>query len=377
MANRVVHVFNQYYFDLLKKVKSNSSQLKYDSKKARSVIKAVKRHYLHWDKLSDSYLSAFQEHNAAWDEYRALGSSLEELNQWVSQHGDLYMYQEITLEMVHEMLAKKDIWLMHYFLTVIACLSIKDLSDACVSDVLFVLRNMHKTPEVEARVQAIDQEQVKHLLQRLVSHYKERMDTENPLKGMEDTTIGKLAKEIIQEVDVGELQQSLSEGGGDIFSALTNPNSGVTKLLGTVSQKMLSKMASGELKHDTLLQDAMKFASTMGGSDGPLGPMGGMMTDMMKNFMGGGGGGAGGSGDGMEMLSGLMRQMGMGMGGGMGGGSRGAAPSASKPSPAMNPMMRRNIQARQLRKKLEKRKENVKGDVEEPSSSNEPATTSE
>lgn len=369
MYSMRVHIFNQYYFDFLKKVKSNASQLKYDSKKARSVIKAVKRHYLHWDKLSNDYIVAFQEHDGSWDEYRTLVSDIDGLNAWLETHGDLYVFKEITVDMVVDMLKKKDMWLMHYFFTIVVCLSMVDLTDAHVSDVLFILRNMHKTEDVVERLGKLDHVKARHLMQRLMDHYQNRMEKESPLKGMEDTTIGKLAKEIMQEVDVGELQNSLGDGGQDIFSALTNPNSGVAKLLGTVSQKMLSKMASGELKHEALIQDAMKLAGSMGGPDGPLaqlGPMGGMMTEMMKNVMGGGMGmGGDGGGMNMDMLSGMMRQMGMGGAGAGGGGNGGRRPNV----PAMNQTMRRTIQARQMRKKLEKRKENIQGDVEEPSSS--------
>jgi hypothetical protein len=97
-----------------------------------------------------------------------------------------------------------------------------------------------------------------------------------------------------------------------------------------------------------------------------------MMNEMMKNFMGGAGGndteggGGGAPNFNMDMLSGLMQQMGMGMGGaGAGGGNRSGQGTARPNVPAMNQNMRRTIQARQLRKKLEKRKENVRGDVEE------------
>jgi hypothetical protein len=223
--------------------------------------------------------------------------------------------------------------------------------------------------ECAAKIQAMENDVVKNVLIRLQTHYETRMQKESPLKGMEDTSIGKLAKEILDEVDVSELQQSIGEG--DILASLANPNGGVAKLLGTVSQKMLTKMANGEIKHETLLQDAMKFATQMGGAGGSggLGDMANMMGGLMKSFMGGAAGGddEGSSGFDLGMLTNLMGQM------GMGGGAGGNAPRAPKRptnTPMVSDAMRRTIQARNMRKKLDAKrtKENVSGHVEETSS---------
>jgi hypothetical protein len=82
------------------------------------------------------------------------------------------------------------------------------------------------------------------------------------MQQLETTSLGKLAKEIMGDIDVNEVQSSIS-GGGNILESLTNPDGGLSKLLGTVSQKMMSKMSSGELNQETLLQDALKFSSQL------------------------------------------------------------------------------------------------------------------
>lgn len=362
-----VHVFNQYYFDFLKKLKTLARDLKYDSKPARGLLKAIKRHYLNYDKLSDEYVNDFLVDQTAWTEYTNVSADVEDLNKWFEEHPDVRVFKDVNVSMVHAVM--KDKWLMHYFMSILCAMSQPLLSDGDVSTFLFVVRNIHKKEECAAKMQDLQNDVVKNVVMRLQTHYEHRMQKESPLKGMEDTSIGKLAKEILDEVDVAELQQSF--GDGDILSALANPNGGVAKLLGTVSQKMLTKMANGEIKHETLLQDAMKFATQMGGGAGGMGDMANMMGGLMKTFMGGAGGedGMPSTSDGfdMSMLTNLMGQMGMGGGGPRGGGNR--APKRPTNAPMVSDAMRRTVQARNMRKKLEAKrtKENVSGHVEETS----------
>ncbi len=87
---------------------------------------------------------------------------------------------------------------------------------------------------------------------------------------MEDTMLGKLAKEILEDVDVDKLQKSIGDNG-DILKAIGDPNSGFSDLISNVSRKMATKISSGELKQENLLQDAMKFASAMPGMFGNQG----------------------------------------------------------------------------------------------------------
>lgn len=90
---------------------------------------------------------------------------------------------------------------------------------------------------------------------------------------MEDTMLGKLAKEILEDVDIDKLQKSIGDNG-DILKAIGDPNSGFSDLISNVSRKMATKISSGELKQENLLQDAMKFASVMPGMFGNQGAAG-------------------------------------------------------------------------------------------------------
>jgi hypothetical protein len=101
------------------------------------------------------------------------------------------------------------------------------------------------------------------------------------MAGMEDTMLGKLAKEIMDDVDIDKLQKSIGDNG-DILKAIGDPDSGFSDLISNVSRKMATKISSGELKQEGLLQDAMKFASVMPGLFGgnPQGTPGKTQSDM-------------------------------------------------------------------------------------------------
>lgn len=340
------HVFNQYYFDFLKKLKNLAKEKKDDDVNARVLRKAIKKHYSSYDRLSDEYRTQFQTFFLDWKEYLAN-------DEWIrSEHASsALVYQGVTVENILKLTS--DPMTTHYFVLMFVLFS-RQLDEESVSNIIKYIR------EKDATVFVHDDEMVlslvtnaKNFLTARDERIKKDTVNDDTFKAMENTSLGKLAKEILDEVNVSELQDSI--GDGDILKSLANPNSGITKLLGTVSQKMLSKMANGELKHESLLEDAMKLATNIPGM-GDLGAIG----NIMKNFTGGG---AGGDFD-MGGIADLMKNFGLGQKTGGGGGGAKTRINTT----AVNQHMRRNIQAKQMRKKLEKRqqgKENVHGDVED------------
>ena len=85
--------------------------------------------------------------------------------------------------------------------------------------------------------------------------------------GMENTTLGKLAEEILNDVDVNKLHKSMNQKWRWLKS-LGDPDSGFGDITSNVSQEMAAKLSSGELNQQNLMQDAMKFASMMPGMFG-------------------------------------------------------------------------------------------------------------
>jgi hypothetical protein len=139
---------------------------------------------------------------------------------------------------------------------------LNELSDDDVKVYLSVLQDTKN----EIGLDVITNEAHRKLIARLneLKTKKQKDTTGFNMSGMEDTMLGKLAKEILEDVDVEKLQKSIGDNG-DILKAVGDPDSGFSELISNVSRKMANKISTGELKQENLLQDAIKFASAMPG----------------------------------------------------------------------------------------------------------------
>lgn len=317
MSNQFV--FNQYYIDFIKRLKQASRNIKDEGKEnknyelAKEVMKSIKNNYVTLDKSSDEYIIYINKlPDTFWPSY--VDATCENINEWFDSETvkDVELYQNITIANVRKLI--NDDFLCNHFLTVFYLFK-SELSEENVKKYVSILQESFKTELYEE----LENEEHKNLLKRL-NEIKKRNIKEKTgvnMAGMEDTTLGKLAKEILDDVDVDKLQQSLGDKG-DLLKAIGDPDSGFSDLISNVSRKMATKISNGELKQENLLQDAMKFATTMPGLFGganqggsgnsnkqqqDMANMMNMMNNMMnnkdsanmfKNMMGGAGGGAGG-----------------------------------------------------------------------------------
>lgn len=292
------HVFNQYFLNFLKKLKTLCKNKKYESHDAREILRSIKKHYQNNDRFAPDFRAYMNEAAPhVWDTY----AQAADLDQWMSEHADTQsLFKDVALSSVKTMM--QDSYILHHYFTVLNIFRV-DMPDEAINTIVDVLKSvgtMAKDKVMADLVSKVADDTVKVQLERIVDlsdKRAERIKTDplfDKMAEIENTSLGRLAKEIMEEVDVSELQNSF--GNGDIMSALANPDGGLVKLLGTVSQKMLTKMSTGELKQENLLQDAMKLATQMGGGDSnPLSALGDLagMFDMssISKMMGGGGGG--------------------------------------------------------------------------------------
>lgn len=292
-------LFNEYYFELLKKLKVAAREKKNDSHDARVILRAIKKHYSSYDKLSEKFRAYVNQHADVWDSYDEVASDIDQLNAWLDSHADSQLlYEEVPLSTMIPHLGERIV--LHHFMTLVSLFR-KDMSP---DDINIIVDNLKATDETV--VIQVDNDKIVNLISRvkyLRTKYTEHAVKEqiNGIPDIESTSLGKLAKEIMDEMNIDELQSSL--GNGDIMQALANPDGGLVKLLGTVSQKMISKMSSGEIKQENLLQDAMKLASQIGGKE--MGMLGNMAS-LFSGMGGGDDGGAAGLGDITKMMSAMM-----------------------------------------------------------------------
>jgi hypothetical protein len=249
------YIFNQYYIDLLKRVKTVAKENRETSNTANAIYKSIKEKYVSLDKTSDEYLKFVNDHidAQAWEEYVNADADAD----WIQNHKDLELYEGICLGNISKILDDK--YLCHHFLTVFYIFR-NEVSDEVSSNIVKILQSV----DGKELMDQLENENFKKALTNLrvlrdkTIHEKAGIN----MNFIEDTTLGKLAKEILEDVDVGKLQKSM-ENNNDILKAIGDPESGFADIITNVSKKMANKISNGELKQENLIQDAMKFASMM------------------------------------------------------------------------------------------------------------------
>ena len=293
MSNQ--YVFNQYYIDFIKRLKKTSKVIKEDGKDnekyelAKDIMKSIKTNYVTLDKSSDEYVLFVNKLDEnVWKTY--LDIEDDKMNEWFDMENikNVELYQNITISNIRKVM--NDDYLCHHFISVFYLFK-NELSEDVVKKYVSILQESFK----EELYECIENEEHKKLLLRLNEIKKKTIKDKSGVNmaGMEDTMLGKLAKEILDDVDVDKLQKSMGDKG-DLLKAIGDPDSGFGDLISNVSRKMATKISNGELKQENLLQDAMKFASTMPGLFGGANPDGGgnkqqkdmaNMMNMMNNMM--------------------------------------------------------------------------------------------
>jgi hypothetical protein len=310
MSNQ--YVFNQYYIDFIKRLKQAAKKMKEDNSDedndegnsevsednylfAKSIIKTIKANYTTFDKSSDEYIKYINSlPENFWTSYADAEES--KIDEWfdLEEVKDVNIFTNISVKQIKRLI--NDNFLCHHFLTVFYLFK-NDLSDEEVKKYIKIFQESS-----DELLNDIENDNNKKMIARLNSLKTKNIKDKTNLNmaGMEDTMLGKLAKEILEDVDIDKLQKSIGDNG-DILKAIGDPNSGFSDLISNVSRKMATKISNGELKQENLLQDAMKFASIMPGMFGNqnAGAAGGS----------GGSGGTGASGSAPDMAS-MMKMMG-------------------------------------------------------------------
>jgi hypothetical protein len=274
----------------------------------KTILKAIRENYTTLDKSSDEYTMYMKTiPEDFWTSYIGIDDISASATDWflADDVKDVCIYKNITVSSIRRLV--NDDYMCHHFFTVFY-LFLNELSDDDVKVYLSVLQDTKN----EIGLDVITNEAHRKLIARLneLKTKKQKDTTGFNMSGMEDTMLGKLAKEILEDVDVEKLQKSIGDNG-DILKAIGDPDSGFSELISNVSRKMANKISTGELKQENLLQDAIKFASAMpGGIFGNAGAAGGAGAKQ------GGSSGSGGGGNGnanqpdmasmMNMMSSMM-----------------------------------------------------------------------
>jgi len=330
--------FNAYYIEFLKTINDISKSKKEADNKETAVhiCRAVKKEYRMMDQLSPKYLNALNK-TGIWAKYNAL----ENKEQFTDEFQENEIYNGITIKNISDVVEEP--YFVHHLIAIL------DIFRETVPDSIGdIVKLLNKPEEFSKKLEDVTDENIKAklvFLSLLHKTHKNRSFTDN-LKDIEQTTLGKLAKEIMGDLNIEEIQKSMNEPSGNIFESFKNPNSGLGKVLSSVSQKMLSKIGSGELNQETLLTDAIDLAGKLpklmpDGMGSQLGNIGEMLAQLQKM-----GNATGGSQNPMDMMQEMMKGMNLNKS------------QKNRAASRMSTSINKSKLSSRLKKKLEKRKKN-------------------
>lgn len=262
-----MYIFNQYYLAFVKKTRNVAKKMKDRSSIAKEVLASIRKNYNTFENSNSEYAEFFssQFEKSIFDDL----VTADDPKEWLEKHKSLHVFQNISLEKIGKLF--KEHFIVHQFLLILHIFRDKDLSD-------------EEQKTIVQKLKGLDDELL------VVDKYKEtvnkiiQLDIKNQagfnMKDIEDTSIGKLAKDIVEDLNLDKIKESV-KNNGDILSALGDPENGIGNLIGDVSSKMAKKIKSGELKQEDLLKDALNMGSKL--------PMfGGGSNKNQDNSMGGG-----------------------------------------------------------------------------------------
>lgn len=282
MSSRI-YVYNQYYLDLLKKIRNAAKRFQEKSDVAKQITKAIKKHYQVFDKSTSENIEFFR--NNIKEDTLAVLCDLgdDECIEWFKTNSDMLIYREITLGSITTILKDYPL-LQHYFIILIMFLD-DELTDEDTKNIIQRFKGVDDNIPIPERYEKAVKKVVDMNMKKSAGF---------TMEDVQDTSIGKLAKDIIEDLNIDKIKESV-KNDDDILKALSNSENGLGNLLTNVTQKMASKLSNGEIQQDDLIKDAMHFAQrmpqfqNMGAKGGGGMPDLGQMMKMMNGLMGAGG----------------------------------------------------------------------------------------
>tara|TARA_B100000401_G_scaffold416164_1_gene338301 strand:- start:2524 stop:3447 length:924 start_codon:yes stop_codon:yes gene_type:complete len=276
------YVFNQYFLTFIKTVKKNARTLKEKKALARDTLNKIHAFYNTFDNKSNDYVNNYSSIFTDFITNTLVDCNKDEIEKWFEDNQDLHILQNIPLKNVKSIFKKTTI--LHQFILIFHLFKNTDLTEDNIKNIMEKLKGI-----------TIEDSLIPEKYRKIVNRIAE-LAIENKtgfsMEDIEDTSIGKLAKEIMEDVDIEKVKKSINTEG-DILGALSDPDNGIGNLISDVSQKMATKLKSGELKQDALLKDALSMAGKLpgmsgGGGGGDGTPDIGNIMKMMSGMMGGG-----------------------------------------------------------------------------------------
>lgn len=304
---KVSFVFNKVLLNLVKELRGKDDTFK----------KKLKTEYGTFDKFSSEYIV---ETSALFEQNPEVGLALQKPYDSTLLHSQTGQMQLIRNFSVSEILSKLDelehaaifsyMYTMYFMVVLRNTVLNKQHDTVSLNDLLLKSVKINSQVKVELDDITVNDISFKQLMQNMIDCNREstsvvkKLDVSEILDDsseddcnnqpstqetmmnaamdfLNNSKIGELAKEIAGEVDFSKIDVSNQEKLFDIDAMFSGDNTnGIGSMIGTVGQKITSKLENGDLDQTVLMNEALQMMSKMK-MDNPL------LNSMMNNVMGG------------------------------------------------------------------------------------------
>jgi hypothetical protein len=289
LQNRILVAFNKFYSNFIKDIKASDEEI-------RSVIK---KNYKVIDKLSEDYVEYFKS------QVKDLVSVIVEQDKEVLSMNESFLRSKLAKDVTVAQVLKaitndqdrQVFWNYVFILTTL--MLVKNAYDEeedneqvelLFSSVITILAKIQGHDDgVSSLIADIMDDDIRTLLGK-IRDFKTKVKMEDDAPSgfgnmLKDSMIANLAKEISDEIDVGNLNVEKPE---DVLKLMdfSSSNNVVGDIIKKVSSKIHDKISTGELKQEELFGEAMNMMNMMNMGGSGLGNMfnNPMVSELMKSM---------------------------------------------------------------------------------------------
>jgi hypothetical protein len=260
LTDKIVFTFNKFYSSFIKDIKEISEDLR----------PILKKNYKAINKLSAEHIDLFLgEHSFVFKDI-----TLEQLQDATKdQQETVENYLNILRALVYVYKNKEDT-------------ENEDQNEILFNHTLEVIKKVQASESPQDALDSILDDDLKEILIKLTptkmpsQSHESTSGVEDLLGGLGNSKIAKLAQEISKDIDVSGIDIQKPE---DVVKLMDFSNGNVLgDIISKVSTKIHDKIATGELKQEDLLGEAMSMMNLMGGAGSFMNNP--MVSELMKNM---------------------------------------------------------------------------------------------
>lgn len=260
---KVAYAFNKFYLNFLNDIKSYNDEFK----------KHVKANFKVFDKTTAAHIEAFRASEAASGEK---DDSIELLPGLT--------YGEVLLGADSEKAI--NILQSYFYIFKVLAHIYEDDDESFLETILAIVQKIKAGEDVASDIEVIVDDDLRGYLadlQRVLTENNEPAPSvEDTMKMFENSMIGSLAKEISEEINVKDLNVENPAELLNFESLVSGSNNILGNIVSKVSNKIQSKITTGELNQTDLIGEAMSLITMLNTSAGGTNAQ--MFNDLMSNI---------------------------------------------------------------------------------------------